>query len=239
MSPRTVLLTTDTTHHLHYAWQLRERAGLHAVLLETRGPTPPFPTAHPFEARRDAYERDVLLGGFSGGFGDLAETRAFDSINDAPCVAALRALTPDVTIVFGTGKLLPETIAASGSSCLNLHGGNPEEYRGLDTHLWTIYHHDWKNLVTTLHHVAPALDTGPIVSQAPLEVRRGMELFELRATNTRVCVELSVATLAAWRAGVDLPARPLTKRGRYYSFMPAVLKEDCVRKFAAKAAVAP
>ena len=47
----------------------------------------------------------------------------------------------------------------------NLHGGDPEKYRGLDSHYWSIYHNDFKSLITTLHKVRPILDTGEIVLQ--------------------------------------------------------------------------
>lgn len=228
---KVVLLTTETTHHTYFAWKLHERFPLAAIVLETRVPSVPFETFHPFERRRDEYEREVLLGGFSGTIADLAPALRVESVNDAEAPAALQALAPDIILLFGTGRVGRAITEVASVACLNLHGGNTEEYRGLDTHLWTIYHRDFGNLVTTLHHVDLGLDAGPIAFQSPLPIRRGLELHELRAVNTEVCVELATAALAAAERTGAVPARAQRRSGRYYSFMPSVLKEDCCQKF--------
>ena len=48
---------------------------------------------------------------------------------------------------------------------INLHGGDPEKYRGLDSHLWSIYHEDWASLVSTLHVVSKDLDAGDSIEK--------------------------------------------------------------------------
>lgn len=226
-----VLLTTDTSHHLYYAWKLSDRFPLKAIFLETRQIEAPFATQHAFEKQRDAYEREVLLAGCPGPFAAFTETREFASMNDPSAVTAIRSCSPDVVLVFGTGRLRELVMEAARLACLNLHGGNPEHYRGLDSHLWTIYHDDFDNLVTTLHHVDSGLDTGAIVFQTRLPIRRGLGLHELRAVNTRACVDLSRLALECLERDEELPSRPQLQRGRYYSFMPAVLKEECARRW--------
>ena len=83
--------------------------------------------------------------------------------------------------------------------------GDPRQYRGLDTHLWAIYHGDFGGLVTCLHHVDLQLDTGDIVDCRPVPIARDMELHELRAANTRVCVELIRSALASGKLKRALP----------------------------------
>jgi len=199
--------------------------------LETRSVVPRLDTFHPFEDLRDAYERKSLLRGFSSSIGDIAETRSYESMNEDACLSALRALAPDIVLVFGTGKLSMSVIEVASAACLNLHGGNPEEYRGLDTHLWAVYHSDFENLVTTLHHVDAGLDTGNIVFQSQLELEKNTRLHELRAKNTNVCLNLTLLALDSLQSIGWLPSRKQLSRGRYYSSMPAALKEECVRKF--------
>jgi methionyl-tRNA formyltransferase len=120
-----------------------------------------------------------------------------------------------------------------------LHGGHPEEYRGLDSHLWAIYHEDFNNLVTTLHHVDPELDAGDVVLQEQLALTPGMELWQLRAVNTRACVRLCALALASLTQFDWLPARKQVTAGRYYSFMPAEFKAICIKKFAKYTAALP
>ncbi len=230
MPPRAALLTTDAPHHLYFAWRLAEAGALSGVLVEQRQLSPPFETAHTFEQERDVFERDVLLRGAPATFERLAETQHFESMNDEAALAALRAAKADVVFVYGTGRLKTPVLSAAGL-CLNFHGGDPEEYRGLDTHLWAIYHRDFGGLVVTLHHVDLGLDTGDIVSRRRLHLSRQTRIHEVRTMTARACAELATEALSALAAGT-LEATRQQRRGRYYSFMPAVLKEDCVRKFA-------
>lgn len=225
------LLTTDTSHHRHYAERLKAAGCLDSIFVETEQRAPSFPTRHAFEERRDSYEREVLLGGANFRFVDLAPTFEFPSLNAPAAREVMAGLQADVVLVYGTGLLIPEVIVLPRVACLNLHGGNPEDYRGLDTHLWAIYHRDFANLVTTLHYVSPQLDTGDVVFATTLVLRARCELYELRSINTRACVELSLAAATLLRAGQILPRRAQVRLGRYYSAMPAILKDDCVAKF--------
>lgn len=226
-----VILTTETTHHTFYAWRLSQYFPLQAIFVETRCWKPPFETSHSFEDERDNHERSVLLANFKGTLADLSNTHIVESVNSEESISALQAYAPDVLLVFGTGKLHSTVIEIPSAACLNLHGGNPEHYRGLDTHLWAIYHRDFKNLVSTLHKVEAEFDTGEIVSQAQLEVDKNTRLPHLRAINTGACVQMSVQALLSLQSMGSVPSRKQLSRGRYYSSMPSVLKEDCVKKF--------
>ena len=226
---RIVLVTSETVHHAYFARRIAEAHGLCAIVVQTRAAEPEFEVAHPYEPQRDAFEREALLGGEAMSLADVAEVTAVRSVNDA--VPRLRELAPDVILVFGAGRLMPSAIAVASTACLSLHEGDPERYRGLDSHLWAVYHRDFGSLVTTLNHVDPVLDVGDVVDRAPIPVARGMELYELRAASARVCVELTGATLAAIDRGKVVARRQQTAIGRFYSFMPAALKELCVDRF--------
>ena len=221
---RTLLLTTDTPHHLSFAWRVAARHPWTAVIVEAPAPPAPFPTRHPFEDERDAVERAELLSLGGATFNELAPTHRVSAVNDDG--ELVRSIGADVAIVFGTGRLVP-AIISTVPTFLNLHGGDPERYRGLDSHLWAIYHRDFDSVVTTLHHVDAELDTGAIVVQTALPLA-GLRLAELRAVNTRACVDLSLAALDLLAAGTELPQRRQRERGRYYSHMPAVLKDRCL-----------
>ena len=231
MTMKIAILTTDTTHHLYYVWKLAQRYELGAVFLETKALTPPFETGHPFEDLREEYERDVLLEGCASTFDDIVETHRFETVNSDGSISMLKRVAPHVILVFGTGKLLPAVFNSAGIACLNLHGGNPEEYRGLDSHLWAIYHNDFNNIKTSIHVIDGDLDTGDLVGQQELPVGKGNGLHELRSINTKACVSLTLNALNRIDSGDPLGGRKQSKRGRYYSFMPSVLKNVCVRNF--------
>src|SRR5688572_12595426 len=117
---RITALTTDTAHHRYWAWRLAEAGLLGAVVLERRRLAPPFDTHHPFEDERDAYEREALA---APAWGELAPLEEVESVDDA-------RVHGDLAVSFGTGLIGPAAIAAWSGRLLNLHGGDPEHYRG-------------------------------------------------------------------------------------------------------------
>lgn len=230
-----IVLTTDTSHH---TWFVRELSRVYprlVVVEETETVRPRFEAGHPFEARRDAYERDRFALG-SASLADVCDPHRFASINDPAAVKCVEAVADGLVIDFGTRKLDRPILASCAGRAVNLHGGDPEEYRGLDSHLWAIYHRDWNALVTTLHLLAPELDTGDVVLQGRIPLRRGMELHELRAENTVLCLQLVLASLSMYERLGSLIHRPQRRPGRYYSFMPAPLKAICATRFSAHTA---
>ena len=44
--PKTLILTTETTHHLYYLWKLSELCSIDGVVIETNSLSAPFETTH-------------------------------------------------------------------------------------------------------------------------------------------------------------------------------------------------
>ena len=77
------------------------------------------------------------------------------------------------------------------SKIVNLHGGNPEEYRGLDSLFWSIFHKDFKNLQTTLHYVKLRVDTGNIIKKLKIITNKKTNLYNLRILNVINCIKIT------------------------------------------------
>ncbi|MFQ5651443.1 MAG: formyltransferase family protein [bacterium] len=228
---RIAVLTTETTHHTFFVRELGKVFPELCVVVEQQTLSPRFETHHPFEHEREEYERRVFFDGNGTTLADIARPFLVDSVNDPRALEHLTRLKPDVMVVFGTGIIREELLRLASPNMVNLHGGDPEAYRGLDSHLWAIYHRDYSNLITTLHYVNKDLDDGEIILQAPIRLFPGMRLHELRRFNTEVCVQLVVSALDMYARFGRFISRPQRSSGRYYSFMPAVLKDICVKRF--------
>jgi len=226
-----VILTTQTPHHAYFVQEVGKLFPLELVILERDALMPPFDVHHSFEERRDAYEREQFFNGLDRQMADLAPTESVASVNTRDSLRHIDRIGPDVIISFGTGKISKEVIARCPMGVVNLHGGDPQEYRGLDSHLWAIYHKDYKNLITTLHRLNERFDDGEIIFQTSLPIKPHMRLHELRRYNTEACVELSLAALQHFERYGRFIARAQYKQGRYYSFMPAPLKQICQEQF--------
>jgi methionyl-tRNA formyltransferase len=227
------LLTTETLHHAYFARELNRVYPLALAVVENRGGIAPFPTVHPLEQARDEYERALWFADGKERLRDHVPVEAVADINEPRAADVLAGAELDLVIVFGTGILRRPLLETLPCPVLNLHGGDPESYRGLDNHLWAIYHRDFSALITTLHVVNPILDDGDIVLQSGLRIEPGLELHQLRQVNTQTCVDLSLAALDQFQRFGRVLSRPQRGKGRYYSFMPTALKDQCCRIFKA------
>jgi methionyl-tRNA formyltransferase len=228
---RIAVLTTRTPHHCWFVRQLAERHPLALVMVETRRHAPQFPVHHSFEDDRDQFELETWFGGQEAEFADEPAVVEVSSANHESSLVRLADASPDIVITFGVGRLHESVLAICPDGIVNLHGGDPEQYRGLDTHLWAIYHEEFAGLVTTLHRIATELDAGEIILQAAVPVHRGMPLHALRRANTELCLRLTLEAIAVHAGRGRFLSHPQRCLGRYYSFMPSVLKELCVAKF--------
>lgn|GEM_PF-526421 len=225
------ILTSETPHHARFVQQIAQHHDVVRVFEERREISADFEVHHLFEDERDALECDAWFEGKRPSLSDFAEVETFRDLNEPEAVAAMKQAAVDALIVFGTGRLGQEVIDVVPERIVNLHGADPEKYRGLDTHLWAVYHKDFRSLVTTLHRVRAQIDRGGVVMKMPIPLNRGMKLAELRKANTDICVDITLQALEMLRDYGQFISQPQLYVGRSYSFMPAVLKERCRRQF--------
>lgn len=152
------------------------------------------------------------------------------SINDADIYRRMVAADPDVTIAFGCGKVERSLIDLAPEGIWNLHGGDPERFRGLDSHLWACLEKDFSALVTCLHKLRAGLDTGEIILRRPVPLHSHMPFFKLRHSNTELCAAMVLEALTAHETG-GITAFPQTRRGQYFSFMPTPMKTAAIANF--------
>ncbi|MEQ9170470.1 MAG: formyltransferase family protein [Rhodospirillales bacterium] len=228
---RIAILTTQSPHHARFVAAMAERHKVAGVLVETDIPAAPFDTSHPIDDERDAFERNTWFSGSEPAFGDLAPSAEFPSLSVPSAAEKLADLKVEAAIVFGTRKLSGPILTVLGPRLVTLHCGAPQEYRGLDTALWAVYHGNFEGLVTTVQYVEPELNTGAILEQKPIHLHHGMELHQLRHASTEAFIDISDAAVATFSAGRMRIITPLQHHGRPYSFMPGILKGICAEKF--------
>ncbi len=226
-----IVFTTNTTHHIYFIKKISQFFNIDSIILEKESLIPQFNTDHPFEKERDSYEKIKLLNEEKLDFGSYSKTIELNNINDPECIDFISKQKPDVVISFGTGIIRNPIIEKCKNGIINLHGGDPQYYRGLDSHLWAIYHKEFSHLKVCLHRVNRTLDDGEIIDLRSIKIRKDLELFMLRSENTRLCVEITLSALKKFEGKGIFKSKPQKSKGRYYSFMPDVLKEVCLKYF--------
>ena len=70
-----------------------------------------------------------------------------------------------------------------------------------------------------------------IVGMKKLEIPIACPIFALRQINTEVCIDLVLEALENYEQLGSISSQNQSSKGRYYSFMPAVLKDIIIKKF--------
>ena len=217
----TLVITTDTIHHKIFLSNLNLNKINLNIIFETKQIKIKFNTDHPYINKRNKYEKKFLKY-----FNLDKKIKKFHNVNSNECIDYIDKLKPEIILLFGTGKITKSFLKKFKKiDIVNLHGGNPEEYRGLDTLLWCIYHKDFKNLFTTLHYVDENLDSGKIIKKMKIKTKN-LNIFNLRYLNTLNCVSLFNYFLKNKKKIKSYKQR---KIGRYYSAIPSVLIDRCIQ----------
>ena len=162
---------------------------------------------------------------------DICENFEVNSINDKKTIDFIKRYRPNVVLVFGTRKIKPNILDICKGKIYNFHGGNPEYYRGLDTNLWAIYHSQYSFLCTCLHEIDEKFDNGKIFGIKKINLKKNLKIFKLRSINTENCVLLANKLIKKISNRNLIVLKKQKHKGRYYSAMPSILKEQCVIKF--------
>lgn len=148
--------------------------------------------------------------------------------NQDDCVAALRALDPDLLVLGGTRIIRPH-IFALAKHILNAHPGLLPELRGSASVAWAIATD--QKIGSTCHFIDAGVDTGPIVSRREIPVRRGDSYERLCWATARLSAELMTEAVRAY-ADNTIQSHPQAPGGTTYRNMPAADVEQVKRKLA-------
>lgn len=233
------ILTTETIHHTFFVRGLIENGYDVSVFCEKKRKIA-FSSflvqsfelkKKKFDALQEDYEVKRWFNGNRVNLKDICEITNLDDINSSSSIRLIQKSNPNLIIVFGTGKIKRELINLFNNNIYNLHGGDPEKYRGLDSHYWAIYHKDYGSLKTSLHKILPKLDTGDIYKTEKIKLWNNMSLFQLRSSNTELCLELSLELINNYQTNNKIKCFKQKSLGRYYSIMPESLKFQVNRNF--------
>jgi len=107
-----------------------------------------------------------------------------------PFVEQLRALAPDVMVIWSYSMILPKSVIdVPRRGCVNLHGGLLPHYRGPHVMQWAIINGETETGVT-LHYVDAGIDTGPVIAEERFPIEPEDDAFvvrgKLREAGTRL-----------------------------------------------------
>jgi methionyl-tRNA formyltransferase len=226
-----VILATDTLHRRYFIKKIIA-AGIHVekIIFETELVQPKFAVGPFYAEEEKEFESSVFFTEFVNDMSGLP-VEYVSTINDDRVIEILESVQSSFGVVFGTRKIEQRVIDLFKDGLINVHRGIASQYRGLDTNLWAIYHSDYSNIGVTIHKVADTLDTGDVVYEQMMPLPENIKVFQLRYHETLLATQLTINAVNNYLKN-ELEYFPQEQVGRYYSFMPLVIKETIPSKLA-------
>lgn len=223
-----VFLIGNDKHHKYLVNTINKYKNIELLLIENKK----IINRHIFKQQRDIYEKSIFKDSSKINENNFKSIIKTSNINDKKIIKKINSTYPDIIFCCGISILKYETIRSLNTkNILNFHGGNPLEYRGLDSHFWSIYHNDFKNIKVALHFLNSKIDDGEIVMMKKINLKNIKHLYELRYYNIKLCKSMVLELIKKYKLTKLIPRKIQSKKGRYYSSFPDELIYICENKF--------
>lgn len=219
-----LILTSLQSHHQIFLNKIRNEID-YMIIKEKLHISPKFNSEEKlFFKKQKSYEDQYLK---KNKFLKLKPSCLSKNINEKKNILIAKKFNPDIIIVFGTRKLNISWINSFPKKMFNVHRGDPNYFRGLDSEFWSIYHGMYNGLAVCIHKIATKLDTGDIFSLMKIHLKKEMKLHQLRLIMTLKVVKIFKKLIKM----KNIKLYKQSYKGRYYSTMPSSLKKICETKF--------
>lgn len=139
--------------------------------------------------------------------------REIGAVNAQACREALRALDPQVVVVYGTRIIRQATLACVSVPFINYHAGVNPKYRGQNGAYWARSNSDPSHAGVTVHLVDEGVDTGDVLYQAHTDFAAGDNIATYQHRQMATALPLVIQAVEDALEGrlaprrVDLPSR--------------------------------
>lgn len=84
----------------------------------------------------------------------------------------LQKIAPDAIVVIGTRIISREVLNSIPAKFINIHAGITPKYRNVHGAYWAVVNNDYDNCGVTVHLVDPGIDTGSIIYQQTIKIKK-------------------------------------------------------------------
>ena len=222
LDKKIVLLSTKSLHHDIFIKNLiLKNIFFDNIFYETSYVKPKFKTHSWIEEKQKNYELSKLK---ELKHIELNDCKNFSNFNSDTFLNILKTDKADLGIVFGTRVLNQDVINSFKDGLINVHRGIIDKYRGLDSDLWAYYHKDFKNIGTTIHYINTGIDKGDIIEIKHLNKNK-INIETLRYETSMIAARIISTIITKYKKKLKITRYKQKKLGKYYSFMPKVIKD--------------
>jgi len=135
-------------------------------------------------------------------------------IHGQEALARLRALEPDLGLVYGGPILKPQLFTIPPMGTLGIHHGKVPQYRGKKTTFWAMYNDD-PTAGVTIQQINAGVDTGLVVECGEVPTA-GKSLLRVARELEELGFELYIKSVIAFKRGTARPVPQEGAKGRLY-----------------------
>lgn len=145
---------------------------------------------------------------------------AFPDVNAPGAVECLRALRPDVVLVFSFDQILgPAILRLARHGCINFHPSLLPRYRGPEPLFWQVLSAERESGLSA-HLMTQRIDGGPILAQVPVAIQPDDSAGSLARRIVARADGALAGVLGALASGRLVGTRPDLTRGSYHRGAP-------------------
>jgi len=185
-----------------------------------------------FNAAKDVFQTTRARLSLTGGETD-GESTGSDPLANIPIIEVsdmmsdhtegqIRALNPDLGIVWGTRILPPRIFDIPTDGSVGIHAGKIPEYRGGPAGFWELYYGESEAGVT-VQKLNEALDAGQIVTQETVPIQAGDSTADVRERQQAITTDLVVDAVVGLAEG-SLEPRDWDGEKRPVNTPPTILE---------------
>ena len=222
---KTILLTGNHLRHQYIASYVATQTNLLGVWREEKSFDPLSYASNEEESQviRDHFlSRDQSEEKYFGAYAEKSlpgNIPVYDvcsgTLNSEKYLAAMKACTPDVVLVCGTGILREELINLFPGHIINIHLGLSPYYRGAGTNFWPLVNREPEYLGATIHYLDKGIDTGEIIAHCRPEVNTEDGPHDMGNKTIMVATKVLVE-IARLHVARKIKSVPQWKKGKLY-----------------------
>ena len=217
-----LILSTQTKHHTYFINKIAELHDICGIIYERKVLKKDYPTGPFYDNLADKFEDKFFENEVPNDLSDDLKKKIVEvhSVNNKHLQKYIKSMSPDLIITFGTGIVKPYIFNTAKWGTINIHRGQIDKYRGLDSDLWAIKNEDFDNIGVAIHYVDEDLDTGDVLSTGKDSLTKVYEIYHLKYHTTILATNMMLNVLEKFQyENGKIEGEKQTEFGEYYTAM--------------------
>ena len=224
-----VILSTITKHHIYFINKILEKFNSTFTIFTKVSEKDNYKNKLFYEDDENKYEEKFFQEKKGKVDKEIKKEKIIlknvRDINASSVIRKIKEIQPHIGIIFGTKLISKKVYSLPRWGTINIHRGLTQFYRGLDSDLWPLFEKKFDKIGVTIHYVDENYDTGGILEQKKIKLKKKDKIFHLRYLTTIIATKLVLNLLERFKKKKKkIRSIKLLNKGNYKSHIPLKFK---------------